>query len=161
MATYAIISLCGKQYRVREGEGLLVDRLPYAEGEAFHPRVLLAGGDGAVEIAPQGVQVTARVARHMLGEKIRIGKYKPKTGYRRHMGHRSRLSQIEIESIAAKAAKEANAEAAAAETKPKARARTAAAKPKEKAEAKPKADAEAEAKPKAARKPRQKKTETE
>jgi large subunit ribosomal protein L21 len=96
---YAIISLGGKQYRVREGERLLVDRLPTGEGETFTPRVLLAGGDGETQLTPDGVTVTARVVGHVLGEKIRIGKYRPKSGYRRHTGHRSRLSQIEIESI--------------------------------------------------------------
>jgi len=102
--TYAIISVGGKQHRVREGEWLLVDRLPYDEGKTFHPDVLFLGGDGEAEIAPKGVQVTARVVGHELGEKIRIGKYKAKKGYRRHNGFRSRLSRIEIESIAKKAA---------------------------------------------------------
>src|SRR5437868_14588983 len=46
MAGYAIISLGGKQYRVREGERLLVDRLPYDGGKTFHPDVLLLGGGG-------------------------------------------------------------------------------------------------------------------
>jgi large subunit ribosomal protein L21 len=96
--TYAIISLGGKQYRVREGERLLVDRVPTAEGKTFHPDVLMLGGDGAFELAPKA-QVTARVVGSQLGEKIRIGKYRPKTGYRRHTGFRAKLSQIEIESI--------------------------------------------------------------
>jgi large subunit ribosomal protein L21 len=74
--TYAIISLGGKQYRVREGERLLVDRLPTEEGKTFHPEVLMLGGDGAFELAPKA-QVTARVVGSPLGEKIRIGKYKP------------------------------------------------------------------------------------
>jgi large subunit ribosomal protein L21 len=97
--SYAIISLGGKQYRVREGERLLVDRLPTAEGKTFHPDVLMVGGDGAFELAPQGVQVTAKVVGSPLGPKIRIGKYKPKTGYRRHTGFRAKLTQIEIQSI--------------------------------------------------------------
>lgn len=97
--SYAIISLGGKQYRVSEGERLLVDRLPAGEGETFTPRVLLAGEGGDAQLAPDSVTVTARVVGHVLGEKIRIGKYKPKSGYRRHTGFRSRLSQIEIESI--------------------------------------------------------------
>jgi large subunit ribosomal protein L21 len=96
--TYAIISLGGKQYRVQEGERLLVDRLPTAEGKTFHPEVLMLGGDGKFELAPKS-QVTARVVGSPLGEKIRIGKYKPKSGYRRHTGFRAKLSQIEIESI--------------------------------------------------------------
>jgi large subunit ribosomal protein L21 len=97
--SYAIISLGGKQYRVREGERLLVDRLPTAEGKTFHPDVLMVGGDGAFELAPKGVQVTAKVVGSPLGKKIRIGKYKPKTGYRRQTGFRAKLTQIEIESI--------------------------------------------------------------
>ena len=96
--SYAIISLGGKQYRVREGERLLVDRLPTEEGKTFHPEVLMVGGDGEAELAPK-VQVTARVVGTALGEKIRIGKYRPKTGYRRHTGFRAKLTQIEIESI--------------------------------------------------------------
>jgi large subunit ribosomal protein L21 len=96
--TYAIISLGGKQYRVREGERLLVDRVATAEGNTFHPEVLMLGGDGSFELAPKA-QVTARVVGTQLGEKVRIGKYRPKTGYRRHTGFRAKLSQIEIESI--------------------------------------------------------------
>ncbi len=105
--TYAIIALGGKQYRVREGERLLVDRLPYEERGTFQPDVLLVGGDGEAQLSPQGVQVTARVLAHPLGKKIRIGKYKPKSGYKRHTGFRSRLSQIEIESIGGSAARAA------------------------------------------------------
>jgi large subunit ribosomal protein L21 len=97
--SYAIISLGGKQYRVREGERLLVDRLAVEEGKTFHPDVLMLGGDGEFELAPKSVQVTARVVGSPLGQKIRIGKYKPKSGYKRHTGFRAKLSQIEIESI--------------------------------------------------------------
>jgi hypothetical protein len=59
--------------------------------------------------------VTARVIGSPLGEKIRIGKYRPKSGYRRHTGFRAKLSQIEIESIGgdAKAAPAKKEEAAA------------------------------------------------
>ena len=116
--SYAIIAVGGKQYRVREGERLLVDRLPHGEGKTFQPDLMLVGGNGDVDLSPKGVTVTARVVRHVLGEKIRIGKYRPKSGYRRHTGYRSRLSQIEIEAIGAKKAAKPKAEAA--EEKPKA-----------------------------------------
>ena len=96
---YAIIALGGKQYRVREGERLLVDRLPTDAGKTFSPSILMLGGDGTADFEAKGVTVTARVVDHVLGKKIRIGKYKPKKGYKRHNGYRSRLSQIEIESI--------------------------------------------------------------
>jgi large subunit ribosomal protein L21 len=122
--SYAIISLGGKQYRVREGERLLVDRLPHDEGKTFHPELLLVGGNGAPDLAPKGVDVTARVVRHVLGDKVRIGKYRPKSGYRRHTGYRSRLSQIEIEAIGAKKAAKPKSEAKPkAEEKPKAAAK--------------------------------------
>ena len=103
MSTYAIISVAGKQYRVRQGQRLLVDRLPYPESATFQPPVLLVGGEGRVELSPSGSQVTATVVRNVLGDKIRIGKYKPKTGYRRHRGYRSRLTEIEITAIGAEA----------------------------------------------------------
>jgi large subunit ribosomal protein L21 len=97
---YAIIAVGGKQYVVREGERLLVDRVGAEEGKTFQPGVLFVGGDGGGTLAPK-TQVTARVVGHVLGDKVRIGKYRPKSGYRRHTGFRARLSQIEIESIGA------------------------------------------------------------
>ena len=126
MADYAIISLGGKQYRVSEGDRLLVDRLSTGEGKTFHPDVLFTGGGGKPNLSPR-IQVTAKVVGTPLGDKIRIGKYKAKKGYRRHTGFRAKLSEIEIQSIGA------------------ARSSTAAAKKEE-----PKADA----KPKPAAKPR-------
>ena len=100
MSGYAIISLGGKQYRVQEGERLLVDRLRADEGATVEPRVLLVGGNGSPDLSPSAT-VTARVVGHELGKKIRIGKYRRRTGYKKHTGHRSKLTRIEIESIGA------------------------------------------------------------
>jgi large subunit ribosomal protein L21 len=97
--TYAIIKVAGKQYRVREGERLLVDRLHQDEGATFAPTVLLVGGDGAPQLEPGEGMVTAKVLGETKGPKIRIGKYKKRTGYRRHTGFRASLTQIQIESI--------------------------------------------------------------
>ena len=120
-STYAIISVGGKQYTVREGERLLVDRVGTDEGKTFHPDLLFLGGDGNGQLSPSAT-VTARVVGHVRGDKVRIGKYRPKSGYRRHTGFRSALTQIEIESIGA-AAKRAAAKKdeapAAAEAKTK------------------------------------------
>jgi large subunit ribosomal protein L21 len=133
----AITSVGGKQHRVREGEKLLVERLGVAEGKTFEPRVLMLGGDGDPDLSPKDGAVTVRVVGHVLGEKIRIGKYRRRTGYRRHNGHRSKLTQIEIESIGAKKRAAPKKEEAAAEDKPKAAAKkTTAAKPKAKPAAK-------------------------
>jgi large subunit ribosomal protein L21 len=149
--SYAIITVGGKQYVVHEGEKLLVDRVATEPGKTFTPDVLFLGGEGKAELKPSTV-VTVKVVDHVLGEKIRIGKYKKRTGYRRHNGFRARLTQIEIESIAAKkaaAAKKAEAEATeAVATEAVATEATAEEKP-----AKPKA----EAKPAAAKKPAAKK----
>jgi len=106
-SSYAIISVGGKQYRVREGEKLLVDRLKTDEGKTFNPDVLFLGGDGDGTLSPR-TQVTAKVVGHVLGDKIRIGKRRAKTGYRKQTGFRAHLSQIEIQSIGG-AAKRATA----------------------------------------------------
>jgi large subunit ribosomal protein L21 len=84
---YAISKLGGKQYRVREGEYIVVDRVKFDEGATFKPDVLL--GDS-------GVTVTAKVLEHGRGPKIRIGKYKKRTGYKRHNGFRASTSRIEF-----------------------------------------------------------------
>ncbi len=130
--SYAIITVGGKQYRVREGERLLVDRLKTDEGKTFNPRVLLIGGDGKTDLTPS-TTVTARVVGHTLGDKIRIGKYKKRTGYRKHNGFRASLTQIEIEAIGAGGRKAA--------AKPKAEAAPAAAPKAEKPAAAPRAEA--------------------
>jgi large subunit ribosomal protein L21 len=109
---YAIITLGGKQYRVQEGERLFVDRVPTEEGKTFHPEVLMLGGDGKFELAPK-TQVTARVVGSALGDKVVIGKYRPKSGYKRKTGFRAKLSQIEIESIGGAAKRSAPAKKAA------------------------------------------------
>ncbi len=139
--SYAIITVGGKQYRVREGERLLVDRLPDEEGATINPRVLLVGGDGAADLAPTAT-VTARVLEHVLGEKVRIGKYRPRTGYRRHRGHRSRLTRIQIEAIAAGAHRaSATKESPAAKAQPKTESEAKAAQPRAETAAKTEATA--------------------
>ena len=119
--SYAIISVGGKQYRVREGERLLVDRLALEDGATFTPAVLLTGGDGAAQVAPGGVVVTAKVVRQAKGPKLTIGKYKKRTGYKRHTGFRASLTQIEIESIGGGSSKRAAKQAAAPKAEPEAK----------------------------------------
>jgi large subunit ribosomal protein L21 len=92
-----------------------VDRVKTDEGKTFHPDILFVGGDGKADLKPR-IQVTARVLGHVKGEKIRIGKYRRRTGYRRHTGYRSSLSQIEITAIGSK-----RSSSSAAEKKPAAK----------------------------------------
>lgn len=98
MPDYAVIALGGKQYRVHAGEHLLVDRLEQAEGDTFAPPTLAVGDESSIS---DGGTVTARVTEHLLGKKILIRTYKAKGMQSRRKGHRSRLSRIVIESIAA------------------------------------------------------------
>jgi large subunit ribosomal protein L21 len=116
--SYAIISLGGKQYRVQEGDRLRVDRVATEEGKTLNPSVLLFGDDKKTELSPKGVTVTARVVGHVKGEKIRIGKYKRRTGYKRHTGFRASLTELQIEKIGARSS------SAKSEAAPKAEAAT-------------------------------------
>lgn len=114
---YAVIEVGGKQYKVEQGEELLVDRLDVDEGKSLTLVPLLIGGDKAAVTAAElkGSKVKAKVEEHLLGKKIRVFKYKPKKGYRRNNGHRSRLSKISIQTITAGGKKKAEAKAEAAE----------------------------------------------
>src|SRR4026208_2490021 len=86
--TYAIIKVAGKQYRVREGERLLVDRLNEDEGASFAPTVPLVGGDGGPQLEPKDGVVRAKVLGQTKGPKIRIGQDKKRNGQPPHPGNR-------------------------------------------------------------------------
>ncbi len=93
-----MIALGGKQYRVTEGERLLVDRLPEDEGKSVTPTTLMVGEAGG-DIADGGT-VTLKVEEHVLGPKLIAATYKAKKKIRKRRGHRSRLSRVLVESIA-------------------------------------------------------------
>jgi len=103
MNSYAVISIGNKQYRVREGQRLLVDRVPHAEGKTFHPDLVMLGGDGDPKLGSEleGRQVTVRVAEHVRGKKIVVGNHRRRTGYKRRNGFRASLTRIEVQSIGA------------------------------------------------------------
>lgn len=94
--SYAVIALGGKQYRVREGDRLLVDRLGHEPGDSFEPTVLASGDDAGIS---DGGSVKAVVEEHLLGKKIRVFTYKPKRNSSKRRGHRSRLTRVRIESV--------------------------------------------------------------
>jgi large subunit ribosomal protein L21 len=106
---YAIIRVGNKQHRVRDGETLVVDRVSTEAGKTFTPEVLLGDGKSTV---------TVKVVAHERGPKIRIGKYRKRTGYKRHNGFRAATSRIEVAIGTGKraAAKPAAPKAAHAET---------------------------------------------
>ena len=122
--TYAVISIGNKQYRVREGQHLLVDRVAVDEGKTFHPDLVMVGGNGDPKLGSdlKGEQVTAKVAEHVLGKKIVVGKHRRRTGYKRRRGFRAHLTRIEIQAIggtrASRSTTTAKKESATAEKKP-------------------------------------------
>jgi large subunit ribosomal protein L21 len=98
---YAIVKTGGKQYRVQEGEKLLIERLPDADGASVSLTPLLyVNGDQVVDGEDLAkVQVAATIIAHERGPKLRIVKFKPKRGYKRRNGHRQNLTRIEINNI--------------------------------------------------------------
>ncbi len=100
---YAIVKTGGKQYRVEQGQTLLVERLAAEEGADVALEPILYRSEEAV-FDKEGlgrVQVTARVLGHIRGEKLRVFKFKPKRGYKRRTGHRQELTRIEVTKISA------------------------------------------------------------
>ena len=99
--SYAVIKTGGKQYRVEEGQTLLVERLPDDAGATVKLEPVLYRSDdvvfGADDLAK--VRVDARVVEHVRGEKLRVFKFKPKRGYRKRTGHRQNLTRIEVTDI--------------------------------------------------------------
>ena len=114
---YAIVKTGGKQYRVEQGQTLLVERLPEDEGATVALQPLLVRSDESVFDAAglAKASVEAKILEHLRGPKIRVFKFKPKSGYKRTAGHRQELTRIEVTTIKAGAAKKAAAKQAAPE----------------------------------------------
>ena len=99
---YAIVKTGGKQYKVAEGDVIEVEKLIGKAGdEVALPAVLLVDGSDLVTDAAKlaNVAVTAEVVAHTKGPKIRIHKFKNKTGYHKRQGHRQPLTQVKVTGI--------------------------------------------------------------
>ncbi len=100
---YAIIETGGKQYTVREGDSLYVEKLNAAEGETVKlDRVLAVAKDGNLTVGSpmvDGAVVEAKVEKQGKGKKIVIFKYKRKKNYRKKQGHRQPYTKLSIEKI--------------------------------------------------------------
>jgi large subunit ribosomal protein L21 len=98
---YAIVKTGGKQYRVSEGQTLLIERLPDDDGATVDLQPLLIVDGDNVRDGKDLAEVTvqARILAHERGPKLRIVKFKPKRGYKRRNGHRQELTRIEITSL--------------------------------------------------------------
>jgi large subunit ribosomal protein L21 len=99
---YAIVKTGGKQYRVAEGDVIEVEKIVAAPGAAVSlAAVLLVDGDTLVTEASKLAQVavTGEVVAHTKGPKIRIHKFKNKTGYHKRQGHRQPLTRVQVTGI--------------------------------------------------------------
>ncbi len=103
MSKYAIIELSGKQFKVKEGDQFITDRLSQDEETTFSNEKVLFVKDGdELEFGQpyvDGTKVKVKVLKHQKGDKIRVAKYKAKSRYRRVKGHRQHQSVVEIVSI--------------------------------------------------------------
>lgn len=103
--SYAVIQIAGKQYKVSEGETIVVNKLDVNQGETITiTDVLLVGNDKDVTIGTPIVakaEVKAEVIAQGKGAKIRVFKYKSKSRYRRTIGHRQQESTLKIVKIKA------------------------------------------------------------
>lgn len=104
---YAIVKTGGKQYRVEQGQTLLVERLPQEQGASVTLDPIFYRSDELIadKAGLEKVKVTAKVLAHERGEKLRVFKFKPKRGYKRRTGHRQELTRIEVTGISAGGAK--------------------------------------------------------
>ncbi len=102
---FAIVTIAGQQFKVREGDKLFVHRLAAKEGEQLtFEEVLLVDKDGQVSVGTPTVpnaRVEAQVLGHVKGDKIIVFKKKRRKGYRVKKGHRQHFTQIQIASIKA------------------------------------------------------------
>ncbi|MGH3621829.1 MAG: 50S ribosomal protein L21 [Sciscionella sp.] len=99
---YAIVKTGGKQYKVAVGDVVEVEKLDGGSGtELSLPAVLVVDGadvvSSVVDLAK--VSVTGKVVGDVKGPKIRIHKFKNKTGYHKRQGHRQKLTRVEVTGI--------------------------------------------------------------
>ncbi|MCM8779233.1 MAG: 50S ribosomal protein L21 [Candidatus Omnitrophica bacterium] len=99
---YAVLSIGGKQYRVKEGQEFKVERLPVKGKKLVLKEVMLVADDGNIEIGRPFVS-RARVVCEVLGEekakKVVIFKYRRRKNYRKKIGHRQLLTHLRVKEI--------------------------------------------------------------
>jgi len=131
---YAIVEIAGHQFKVEKDQRVFVNRLQTEEGKkvSFDNVLLLGDGDKVTVGAPaiDGALVSAKVLKHLKGDKVIVFKKKRRKGYRVKNGHRQSLTEIVIESIAASGAKKAAPKKEVKKAEPKVEVKAAAPKAK-------------------------------
>ena len=109
---YAIIETGGKQYRVQEGDTIIVEKIAAEVGDQVElDKVLLLSDDADVKVGSpyiEGAKVIAEVVETGKGKKIIVFKFKSKKDYRKKQGHRQPYTALKIESLTGKASKKAS-----------------------------------------------------
>ncbi len=102
---YAIVDIVGQQFKVEKDQKLFVNRMAGETGtEVKFDKVLLVDNDGAVTVGKPQVEnasVTAKILRHVRGDKVIVFKKKRRTGYKKKNGHRQNYTEIQISEIVA------------------------------------------------------------
>ena len=99
---YAVVKAGGSQHKVAVGDTFTINRLQGAAGDTVAlPAILLVDGDTVTSDAETlaGVTVTGEIVGHGKGPKIRIHKFKNKTGYHKRQGHRQQLTVLKVTDI--------------------------------------------------------------
>ncbi len=99
---YAIVKTGGKQYKVAVGDVVEVEKVVGGPGDTVPlPALLVVDGTSVTSDAAAlaGVTVSGEVVAHSKGPKINIMKYKNKTGYKRRLGHRQKLTRVRVTAI--------------------------------------------------------------
>ncbi len=96
---YAIVRSGGRQHKVAVGDVLEIDRTSDEVGSSVSLQPLLLVDGETVSTDVTGASVTAEVLGETKGPKIRIIKFKNKTGYRKRQGHRQKYTQVRVTGI--------------------------------------------------------------
>lgn len=100
---YAVIETGGKQYNVKVGDKIRVEKLQVSAGDSYtFENVLFVSNEDNVQVGMpfvQGANVSASVIRQDKEKKIYAYKYKPKKGYHRKIGHRQPFTMLKIDAI--------------------------------------------------------------
>nr|WP_273011513.1 50S ribosomal protein L21 [Thermodesulfobacterium sp.] len=103
MFVFAVIKTGGKQYVVKPGDKIKVEKIEANVGDTVEiSEVLLVNKDGEIKLGTplvEGVKVIASVVEHSKGPKVIVFKKKPKKGYKRKRGHRQLITTLEIKEI--------------------------------------------------------------